>query len=160
MIYVTYFSRLLKIQRASVLMGTFNLWIRAIFREMAWLMAFLRNWLLDKDLACKDIEKWDFGGNFQTVFKITGMYSSRRPPANTPISLGPNFRSDKMAKMTFSVTIPVIKDSGVSCSKGIKVLPKIRNNTCRGSRSWVLMFGGSPTKKIRLDKPSLWKIKI
>ena len=84
------------------------------------------------------------------------MYSSNLPPAKTPSNFGPNFLSDKMAKMTFSVTIPVINDSGVSESTGVdRVFPKILKRTCLGSRSIGLMFSGKPMKKIKFVNPSL-----
>ena len=60
-----------------------------------------------------------------------------------------------MVKITFSMTMPVMKDSGVSLSNGVNVLPKILSKTCLGSLSCGLMFCGNPTKKIRLDKPPL-----
>ena len=40
---------------------------------------------------------------------LTGMYSSILPPAKTPKSFGPSFLSESMVKITFSITIPVIK---------------------------------------------------
>ena len=45
---------------------------------------------------------------------LTGMYSSILPPAKTPKSFGPSFLSESMVKITFSITIPVIKKIMIS----------------------------------------------
>lgn len=73
-----------------------------------------------------------FTQRFQTMRLLTGTYSSIRPPANTPCSLGPNFLSDSNAKITDSVMMWWAPHSPCDC-------PYSRSNTSRGLLSLRLL---------------------